>query len=55
VTCSKYPDSGGAFKVILYSPYVVINKTGLPFDMAFKSWSGSPGELAGHERFRSKC
>ncbi|KAI5452535.1 Vacuolar protein sorting-associated protein 13, variant 2 [Naganishia albida] len=48
----KYPDSGGAFKVILYSPYVVINKTGLPFDMAFKNWSGTPGEIAGHERFR---
>ncbi|KAK0233092.1 hypothetical protein IW262DRAFT_1304036 [Armillaria fumosa] len=27
----RYPDSGGAFKVQIYSPYVVINKTGLPF------------------------
>ncbi|KIK70982.1 hypothetical protein GYMLUDRAFT_33082 [Collybiopsis luxurians FD-317 M1] len=27
----RYPDSGGAFKVQIYSPYLVINKTGLPF------------------------
>ncbi|KAG7450519.1 vacuolar protein sorting-associated protein 13 [Guyanagaster necrorhizus] len=27
----RYPDSGGAFKVQIYSPYVVVNKTGLPF------------------------
>ncbi|KAJ9118150.1 hypothetical protein QFC22_004053 [Naganishia vaughanmartiniae] len=49
----KYPDSGGAFKVILYSPYVIINKTGLPFDMAYKSWSGGLGDLPGRERFRN--
>ncbi|TFK30442.1 vacuolar protein sorting-associated protein vps13 [Coprinopsis marcescibilis] len=29
----RYPDSGGAFKVQVYSPYIVINKTGLPFSM----------------------
>jgi vacuolar protein sorting-associated protein 13A/C len=27
------PDSGGAFKVQIYSPYIVINKTGLPFSV----------------------
>ncbi|KAF5314046.1 hypothetical protein D9611_006808 [Ephemerocybe angulata] len=27
----RYPDSGGAFKVQVFSPYVVVNKTGLPF------------------------
>ena len=26
----RHPDSGGAFKVQIYSPYVVVNKTGLP-------------------------
>ncbi|KAG6842210.1 hypothetical protein C0991_000180 [Blastosporella zonata] len=27
----RYPESGGAFKVQIYCPYLVINKTGLPF------------------------
>ena len=27
----RSPHSGGAFKVQIYSPYVVMNKTGLPF------------------------
>nr|CAG8504476.1 8535_t:CDS:10 [Entrophospora candida]CAG8514013.1 6898_t:CDS:10 [Entrophospora candida] len=34
---TEIPDSGGAFKFSLYSPYVIINKTGL--DMIFKSKS----------------
>ncbi|KAG8880371.1 hypothetical protein FRB97_000908 [Tulasnella sp. 331] len=29
----KYEDSGGAFKVQLYSPFVAINKTGFPFNI----------------------
>ncbi|CAG8536787.1 2817_t:CDS:10, partial [Racocetra persica] len=33
----EIPDSGGAFKFSIYSPYVMINKTGL--DMAFRSKS----------------
>ncbi|KAG7099216.1 hypothetical protein E1B28_001083 [Marasmius oreades] len=33
----KYPDSGGAFKVQIYSPYVVVNKTGLPFYIRTRS------------------
>lgn len=36
----KYPDSGGAFKVQVYSPHVLLNKTGLPLSLAIKSWSG---------------
>jgi vacuolar protein sorting-associated protein 13A/C len=28
---SRHPESGGAFKVQIYSPYIVVNKTGLPF------------------------
>ncbi|EEB87011.1 hypothetical protein MPER_15837, partial [Moniliophthora perniciosa FA553] len=33
----RYPDSGGAFKVQIYSPYVVVNKTGLPFYVRTRS------------------
>ncbi|KAF0534769.1 vacuolar protein sorting-associated protein 13 [Gigaspora margarita] len=33
----EIPDSGGAFKISIYSPYVMINKTGL--DISFKSKS----------------
>ncbi|KAF9270221.1 DUF1162-domain-containing protein [Marasmius fiardii PR-910] len=33
----RYPDSGGAFKVQIYSPYVVVNKTGLPFYIRTRS------------------
>ncbi|KAF8311204.1 hypothetical protein DL93DRAFT_2229838 [Clavulina sp. PMI_390] len=29
----KYPDSAGAFKVQIYSPFVLINHTGLPFTL----------------------
>ncbi|KAB5527937.1 hypothetical protein GE09DRAFT_408196 [Coniochaeta sp. 2T2.1] len=31
----KIPDSGGAFKVTIYSPYILLNKTGL--DLAIRS------------------
>ncbi|CAI2166885.1 9593_t:CDS:10 [Funneliformis geosporum] len=34
---TEVPDSGGAFKFSVYSPYIMINKTGL--DMVFKSKS----------------
>ncbi|KAJ8084002.1 Vacuolar protein sorting-associated protein 13 [Marasmius tenuissimus] len=33
----RYPESGGAFKVQIYSPYVVVNKTGLPFYVRARS------------------
>uniref|UniRef100_A0A0W0G3E4 Putative vacuolar protein sorting-associated protein vps13 n=1 Tax=Moniliophthora roreri TaxID=221103 RepID=A0A0W0G3E4_MONRR len=33
----RYPDSGGAFKVQIYSPYLVVNKTGLPFYVRTRS------------------
>lgn len=32
------PDSGGAFKVSVYSPYVILNKTGLNLDIQHKSF-----------------
>ncbi|TEB35046.1 hypothetical protein FA13DRAFT_1915662 [Coprinellus micaceus] len=44
----KYPESGGAFKVQIYSPYVVINKTGLPFSVrATRSSRGNYQDVAG--------
>jgi vacuolar protein sorting-associated protein 13A/C len=27
----RHPDSGGAVKIQIYSPFIMINKTGLPF------------------------
>lgn len=34
----KIPNSGGAFKVTVYSPYVVLNKTGLDLSVRAKSF-----------------
>ncbi|KAI0639418.1 vacuolar protein sorting-associated protein 13 [Trametes polyzona] len=46
-----YPDSGGSFKVQVYSPYIVLNKTGLPFAVRTASARvGSPAEIAGDTR-----
>lgn len=33
----KIPDSGGAFRCIVYSPYVILNKTGLPINIKAKT------------------
>lgn len=33
----KIPDSGGAFRLTVYSPYVILNKTGLDIDIKAKS------------------
>jgi vacuolar protein sorting-associated protein 13A/C len=30
---SAVPDSGGAFKVTVYSPYIILNRTGLSLDV----------------------
>ncbi|KAA1090635.1 hypothetical protein PGT21_008107 [Puccinia graminis f. sp. tritici] len=43
----RYPLSGGAFKVQLYSPYVVINKTGLDFSINSKPFIGKAKKVAG--------
>jgi len=37
------PDSGGAFKVSIYSPYLVLNKTGLDLGVQAKQKYGSRG------------
>ncbi|WVR05901.1 hypothetical protein IAU60_002927 [Kwoniella sp. DSM 27419] len=46
-----YPDSGGAFKVQVYSPFIFLNKTGLPFNLAAKTWSGGQRAIAGRDLF----
>lgn len=46
-----YPNSGGAFKVQVYSPYIFMNKTGLPFDLAAKTWTGGQKAVAGSGLF----
>ncbi|KAI9512588.1 hypothetical protein F5148DRAFT_973480 [Russula earlei] len=43
------PDAGGAVKVQIYSPYVIVNKTGLPFSVkSVRSHrAGNPQSVAG--------
>jgi len=41
------PDSGGAFKITLYSPYVILNRTGLELDVKSKAYFGSARSAAG--------
>lgn len=41
------PDSGGAFKVTVYSPYVLLNRTGLELDVRSKAFMGSARAAAG--------
>ncbi|KAL1410608.1 Vacuolar protein sorting-associated protein 13 [Vanrija albida] len=46
-----YPNSGGAFKVQVYSPFIILNKTGLPFDVMVKSTLGGAKPVAGRDLF----
>ncbi|KAF8846387.1 vacuolar protein sorting-associated protein 13 [Paxillus ammoniavirescens] len=48
----RYPESGGAFKVQIYCPYVVLNKSGMPFHVrtARSNRSSSPLDVAGDAR-----
>ncbi|KAF2400738.1 vacuolar protein sorting-associated protein 13 [Trichodelitschia bisporula] len=41
------PNSGGAFKVTIYSPYVILNRTGLQLDVRSKVFLGAPKAAAG--------
>ncbi|KAG0143880.1 hypothetical protein CROQUDRAFT_660682 [Cronartium quercuum f. sp. fusiforme G11] len=43
----RYPMSGGACKIQIYCPYVVINKTGLDFAVRSKPFMGSAKSIAG--------
>ncbi|RAK82781.1 membrane morphogenesis protein VPS13 [Aspergillus fijiensis CBS 313.89] len=43
----RVPDSGGAFKVSVYSPYLILNKTGLPMEIQSKAFLQSARSAAG--------
>ncbi|CAI4219735.1 unnamed protein product [Parascedosporium putredinis] len=43
----RTPDSGGAFKVTVYSPYVVLNQTGLELDIRAKGFMQGAKAVAG--------
>ncbi|GAA5952650.1 hypothetical protein JCM21900_006060 [Sporobolomyces salmonicolor] len=45
----KHVDSGGAFRVQVYSPYVLINKTSLDFALKTKTFFSSAKNVAGQE------
>ena len=48
---SRYPGSGGAFKVQIFSPYIVINKTGVPFSIrSARSTRAGTQDVAGDTR-----
>jgi vacuolar protein sorting-associated protein 13A/C len=49
--CSNIPDSGGAFKVTVYSPYVLLNRTGLELDVRSKAFLGATKAAAGQGVF----
>lgn len=44
---SNVPNSGGAFKVTVYSPYLVLNKTGLDINIQSKSMFSAAKSAAG--------
>jgi len=47
----RHPESGGAFKVQIYSPYVLVNKTGLPFSVkSTRSTRAGSHDVAGETR-----
>jgi vacuolar protein sorting-associated protein 13A/C len=48
---SNYPDGGGSFKVTIYSPYVVLNRTGLELDLRSKQFLGQARTAAGQGVF----
>lgn len=44
-----YPDSGGAFKVQIYSPYILLNQSELPLGLRARMWGGGSRVVAGQE------
>ena len=48
---SNYPDGGGSFKVTIYSPYIVLNRTGLELDVRGKQFLGQTRGAAGQGVF----
>jgi vacuolar protein sorting-associated protein 13A/C len=45
------PDSGGAFKVTVYAPYIILNRTGLELDVRSKTFMGGTKAAAGQTVF----
>lgn len=43
----NHPDTGGAFKVTVYSPYVVLNRTGLELEIKSKAFLSGAKAAAG--------
>lgn len=48
------PDSGGAFKVTVYAPYVILNRTGLELDVRSKAFMGATKAAAGQAIFANR-
>lgn len=44
-----YPDSGGAFKVQIYAPYIFLNLCRLPVTIKSRPWAGHSKMVAGQE------
>ncbi|KAF2178337.1 vacuolar protein sorting-associated protein 13 [Zopfia rhizophila CBS 207.26] len=47
----NYPDGGGSFKVTIFSPYVILNRTGLELDVRSKAFLGQARGAAGQGVF----
>jgi vacuolar protein sorting-associated protein 13A/C len=47
----NYPDGGGSFKVTIFSPYVILNRTGLELDVRGKQFLGQANRAAGQGVF----
>ncbi|KAF2749676.1 vacuolar protein sorting-associated protein 13 [Sporormia fimetaria CBS 119925] len=42
----NYPDGGGSFRVTIFSPYVILNRTGLDLDVRSKQFLGGAARAA---------
>jgi vacuolar protein sorting-associated protein 13A/C len=51
----QIPDSGGAFRVAVYSPYIILNKTGLNLMVKSKSLLQQAKAAAGQVQTNSSC
>lgn len=47
LSASRYADSGGAFKVQIYSPYLLLNKTGQPIRLRQRVFLGGTQDMGG--------
>ncbi|ORY14625.1 hypothetical protein BCR34DRAFT_479092 [Clohesyomyces aquaticus] len=47
----NYPDGGGSFKVTIFTPYVILNRTGLQLDVRSKAFLGQARGAAGQGVF----